>query len=331
MPRTVRPWLGWSLMLSLSTLGVCGCSSEEPAAAPAANNQAQANAPAVVGAMPPGMPGAPGGMPGAPGGMPGAPGAMPGGPGAMPSAPGALVPPPGAVAGSPAIAPDAATAFAGAPGGAVAPGAPAVAPAVAPDAAAAFAGAPGGAVVAPGAAAAAPAAPGAAAAFAGAPGGAVVAPAAPAAAPGAAAAFAGAPGAVGVAPGAPGAPGAVGGPGGSQSPQSPPGTFGFPAEKVAFNLMRGDITGLEEFISAKCKGPLGDVRDGKATEKQIEDLKKTFTGLKEGSKPRNEGGAWSLSVRNADNAIISFKVKKEGEDYKVIEMTVKAGTAKKNR
>lgn len=95
--------------------------------------------------------------------------------------------------------------------------------------------------------------------------------------------------------------------------------------------MRGDITGLEEFISAKCKGPLGDVRDGKATEKQIDDLKKTFTGLKEGSKPRNEGGTWSLSVRNADNALISFKVKKEGEDYKVIEMTVKAGTAKKNR
>ena len=93
--------------------------------------------------------------------------------------------------------------------------------------------------------------------------------------------------------------------------------------------MRGDITGLEEFISAKCKGPLGDVRDGKASEKQIDDLKKLFTGLKDGTKPRNENGTWSLSIRNADNATISFKVKKEGDDYKVIEMTVKAGTAKK--
>ena len=96
--------------------------------------------------------------------------------------------------------------------------------------------------------------------------------------------------------------------------------------------MRGDVSGLEEFISSKCKGPLGDVRDGKATEKQMEDLKKVFTGLKGGSAPRNENGTWSLSVRNADNATISFKVKKEGEDYKVIEMTVKAGTTtKKNR
>lgn len=95
--------------------------------------------------------------------------------------------------------------------------------------------------------------------------------------------------------------------------------------------MRGDVSGLEEYISANCKGVLGDVRDGKATEKQIEDLKKVFTGLKEGSKPRNENGTWSLSVRNADNATISFKVKKQGEDYKVLEMTVKAGTAKKNR
>ncbi len=93
--------------------------------------------------------------------------------------------------------------------------------------------------------------------------------------------------------------------------------------------MRGDISGLEEFISPKCKGPLGDIRDGKASEKQIEDLKKLFTGIKGGSTPRNENGAWSMSVRNADNATISFKVKKEGEDFKVIEMTVKAGTAKK--
>ena len=96
--------------------------------------------------------------------------------------------------------------------------------------------------------------------------------------------------------------------------------------------MKGDASGLEEFISPKCKNPLlADVRDGKATEKQIEELKKLFTGPNGGSAPRNENGTWSLSVRNADNATISFKVKKEGEDYKIIEMTVKAGTAKKNR
>lgn len=95
--------------------------------------------------------------------------------------------------------------------------------------------------------------------------------------------------------------------------------------------MRGDITGLEDFISPKCKGVLGDIRDGKATEKQIDDLKKTFTGLKEGTKPRNENGTWSFSVRNAENATISFKVKKDGDEFKVLEMTIKAGTAKKNR
>lgn len=91
--------------------------------------------------------------------------------------------------------------------------------------------------------------------------------------------------------------------------------------------MKGDITGLDEFISPKCTGVLGAVRDGKATAEQIDDLKKLFNGLKQGSAPRNENGTWALSVRNGDNATIAFRVKKEGDTFKVIEMTVKPGTS----
>lgn len=94
--------------------------------------------------------------------------------------------------------------------------------------------------------------------------------------------------------------------------------------------LKGDTSSLTEFISPKCKGVLGDIRDGKATEKQIEDLKKTFSGMK-GVSAKNDSGAKVLTLRNADNATITFRVKKEGEDFKVIEMTVKAGATKKGR
>lgn len=95
-------------------------------------------------------------------------------------------------------------------------------------------------------------------------------------------------------------------------------------------ILKGEATGLGDFISSKCKGVLGDIRDGKASEKQIEELKKQFAGVK-GVGSKTDNGAKVLTLRNADNATITFKVKKEGEDFKVIEMTIKAGAAKKGR
>lgn len=94
--------------------------------------------------------------------------------------------------------------------------------------------------------------------------------------------------------------------------------------------LKGDVSGLGEYISPKCKGVLGDIRDGKATEKQIDDLKKLFAGIK-GVGSKNDNGAKVLTLRNADNSTITFRVKKEGGEFKVIEMTVKAGAAKKGR
>lgn len=95
-------------------------------------------------------------------------------------------------------------------------------------------------------------------------------------------------------------------------------------------ILKGETSGLSDLIHSKCKGVLGDIRDGKASEKQIEELKKQFVGVK-GIGSKMENGAKVLTLRNADNATITFKVKKEGEDFKVIEMTVKAGAAKKGR
>ncbi len=121
------------------------------------------------------------------------------------------------------------------------------------------------------------------------------------------------------------------GPGGvPQSPQSPAGTAEFSAESIVIQALKGDASGLEDFISPKCKGVLGDIRDGKATEKQIDDLKKLFVGIK-GVGSKSENGAKVLTLRNAENSTITFRVKKEGEEFKVIEMTVKAGAAKKGR
>lgn len=123
---------------------------------------------------------------------------------------------------------------------------------------------------------------------------------------------------------------APGGQGVAQSPQSPAGTAEFSAESIVIQALKGDITGLEQFISPKCKGVLGDIRDGKATERQIEDLKKLFTGIKPVS-VRNENGTKVLTISNADNLNITFRVKKEGQDFKVIEMTTKQASTKKSR
>ena len=134
--------------------------------------------------------------------------------------------------------------------------------------------------------------------------------------------------ALGAAPGA-GFAGAAGSGGTPQNPTAQAGTAEYAAQKVALQLLSGDVSGLEEFISPKCKGLLGDVRDGKATDQQKEELKKLFAGLQAAGKPRVESGAKVISVRNADGATITFKVKKEGESQKLIEMSVKQATTKK--
>lgn len=118
--------------------------------------------------------------------------------------------------------------------------------------------------------------------------------------------------------------------GAPQSPQSKPGTAEFSAESIVVQILNGDVSDVAGFISPKCKGTLGELRDGKATEKQVADLKRQFTGLVPVS-AKTESGAKVLTLRNGDNSTITFKVKKEGEDYKVTEMTVKATTAKKGR
>ena len=115
-----------------------------------------------------------------------------------------------------------------------------------------------------------------------------------------------------------------------QNPQSQAGTAEFAAESIVVQILKGEASGLEDFISPKCKGVLGDIRDGKATEKQIDDLKKQFAGVK-GVGTKTESGVKVLTLRNADNSTITVRVKKEGEDFKVIEMTIKAGAAKKGR
>ncbi len=115
-----------------------------------------------------------------------------------------------------------------------------------------------------------------------------------------------------------------------RSPQSAAGTPEYSAEKVIIQLLAGDVSGLEEYISPKCKGILGNIRDGHATDKQKEDLKKLFSGhLQRLAKSRTESGAKVMSIRNDDGATITFKVKKEGEVQRIIEMDVKPASTKK--
>ena len=227
---------------------------------------------------------------GMPQGMPGMPQGMPGMPQGMPGMP----------AGA---APGATGATTPMPGGGAAPKPPGAA----------------GQPMPPGGLAGAPGAPGAAGATSPMPGGGA-APKPPGAA--------GQPMPQGGLAGAPGASGA-GNAGTPQNPSSPAGTPEYSAEKVVVQLLAGDISGLEEFISPKCKGPLADVRDGKATDKQKDELKKLFTGLQGAGKPRMESSAKVIPVRNAEGATITFRVKKENDSHKIIEMTVEPSSSKK--
>ncbi len=311
-----RSLSNFAAIVALSVSGMLGCSSEPetPAVAQNAAPGAQAAAPGMQPGMAPGM--QPAGMPGAmPGGAPMPPGAgaattpgpmaqMAGG-----AAPGAPVPPSGGAAGFP-MPPGGGAAGAPMPPGGGAAGFP-----MPPGAGAAGAPMPPG-----GGAAGFPMPPGAGAARAPMPPGGGVA-GAPMAQPGAAGLPGGAEGA--------GLAGGQGGGGVSQNPTAQVGTAEYSAQKVVLQLLGGELSGLEEFISPKCKGMLGDVRDGKATDQQKEELKKLFNGLQATGKPKLENGAKVITVRNADGAIITFKVKKEGDDQKVTEMTVKQSTTKR--
>lgn len=328
------------LLSAVSLCGLLGCSSEpeQPAAAPAAGGQpaAQNAAPgAMPGTQPAGMQGMqPGGMP--PGGMPGGAAMPPGGAGMNPqqmaqmqNSGGSTAPmPPNSGSGANMTPEQMAQMQKAGAGATPMPQNSGAGANMTPEQMAQMQRAGNGAGANPN-----PQNPGAAAAGrtpeqmaqmqqagAGAnpvPGGA----GAPNAAAGAG--FAGAPGG--------GGPGSGGGPGGGvpRNPSAQVGTPEYSAEKVVLQLLSGDLSGLEEFISPNCKGLLGDVRDGKATDQQKEELKKLFVGLQAAGKPRTESGAKVLAVRNADGAMITFKVKKEGESQKVTEMTVKKGTTKK--
>ena len=106
-----------------------------------------------------------------------------------------------------------------------------------------------------------------------------------------------------------------------RSPTSQVGTPDYAAEQVTLHLAAGEPAGLDEFISSRCKGLLADVRDGKATDEQLEDSQKLFTGLQPAGRPRTQDGEWFLSSRNSEGTTITFRVKKEGTAYKVLGMT----------
>jgi hypothetical protein len=304
-----------AIFLSLGWAVLIGCSTDEPG--PAANQVAQGNAGGGAAPMQP-----PGGMPAGgmqpPGGMPGmaAGGPMPPG-GSSPADTAIPAGAPGATAGTPTVP---------MPGAAPIPAAGLANAAPMPNAAGAPpGGAAGGALpIRPGAQ---PMPPGAQPMP---PGEQPMPPGAQPMPPG------GRPMPPGEQPMPPGGrPGvAAGFDGGSSTPTnpvSPVGSAEYSAEKVVVQLLSGSVSGLEEFISPKCKGPLADVREGKASDKQIEEMKKLFQGLQPVGKPRKESGATVLSVKNADGTMITFRIKKEEESFKVIEMTVKPASTKRSR
>lgn len=86
-------------------------------------------------------------------------------------------------------------------------------------------------------------------------------------------------------------------------------------------LMNGKGDDLEQHISRNARTTLQKIREGKLTDSEKEKLKKTFTNPQLSAPPRNNKGGRQISLRSETDNIILL-VKKEGEHWKVAEMTI---------
>ena len=91
-------------------------------------------------------------------------------------------------------------------------------------------------------------------------------------------------------------------------------------------LMEGKADGLSDFISKRATGDLAELRDGKASEKKMAELKSTFAKPQLINTKRVTGGT-QVNLRSGDQ-IINLVIKKEGEAFVVSEMKFRKSTAR---
>ena len=91
--------------------------------------------------------------------------------------------------------------------------------------------------------------------------------------------------------------------------------------------MSGKVDGLAGHIGKRANGDLAAIRDGKLGEKQLAELKKTFTQPTLINTKRISGGT-QVNLRSGSQ-IINLVIKKEGDAFKVTEMKFRKSTTRR--
>lgn len=131
--------------------------------------------------------------------------------------------------------------------------------------------------------------------------------------------------------GYPGGPeGTEGAPGQGQVPSYDEGTPEYAVQKLVIQVAKGDLTGLDEVISARATGVLAQLREGDVPEEKLETLK-TQMGRVKLLNRRPDGSSYDIFLQNDQNEILHFTCRREGEDYVVKEFSVREAPRRRGR
>jgi hypothetical protein len=119
------------------------------------------------------------------------------------------------------------------------------------------------------------------------------------------------------------ADGSAGRDGAGSAPEPPADSPDYPAFKVVMGLMQGNDESLKEFVSTTGRGLIEKIRSGSLTTDEKDDLKKTFAQPKLVGQPRTINGSRTVTLNSGDQ-VISIVSKKQGADWKVSSITIKA-------
>lgn len=122
--------------------------------------------------------------------------------------------------------------------------------------------------------------------------------------------------------GSPG-PGGPGSNGAGAAKEPPVDSPDYPAFKIVMGLMEGKHDGLKEFVSTRGRGLTEKIRSGSLTKTEIDDLKKTFAQPRLVGTPRTIRGSRTVTLNSAGQ-VISLVSKKQGSNWKVSSISIKA-------
>ena len=104
----------------------------------------------------------------------------------------------------------------------------------------------------------------------------------------------------------------------------------FPAYQLVMGLRSGEYKDLAKYVSSRGRGDLLKIRGGKLSDADKERFKKLFENPQLAAPPRNKSGGRQIALR-AGEEVVTLLVKKEGDAYKVAEMSIRKSSTRGRR